>query len=71
MINEYPPRLSVAELRKELESYLEHRTEQYGPGTVAADSSHVRQYLTWLETGLTRKDATEALMREYVLVDEV
>lgn len=49
--NDYPVRLSVDELRQELEAYLEYRRGKVEPPTVDADRSHIGQFLDWLTTG--------------------
>jgi len=65
--DDYPTRLSAAELRTELERYLEYRASNenlyraasrhpyhLAPGTVGADKTHVKGFLDWLEERLGR-----------------
>jgi hypothetical protein len=65
MKHEYPVRLSVDELRQELEAYLEYRRGRVEEPTIGMDRSHIGQFLGWLETGRTSRDIDE-LMREYM-----
>ena len=53
MKNKYPPRLSVSELREELDAYLHYRRTggpdlKVGEPTIAADRTHIGQFLDWL-----------------------
>jgi hypothetical protein len=65
MHGDYPPRLSVAELRQEFEAYQEYRRGRVEEPTIIADRTHIGQFLGWLETGRTRRDIDD-LMREYM-----
>jgi hypothetical protein len=68
MKHHYPPRLSAAELHQELDAYLEYRRPRVDGQTIAADKSHISQFISWLETGraghLTR-DEKDDLVREF------
>ena len=53
---EYPARLSVEELRRELEAYLEYRRtggkdRPVNQAAIQADRTHIGQFLGWLQTG--------------------
>ncbi len=63
MKHEYPARLSVAELRQELDAYLEYRCGRVGALTVDADKSHIGQFLDWLETGRAGRTDVAELVR--------
>jgi len=69
MKNKYPPRLSVSELREELDAYLHYRRTggpdlKVGEPTIAADRTHIGQFLDWLETGRPgRQDYAETAQR--------
>jgi hypothetical protein len=69
-MKEYPPRVSVAELRQELDAYLKYRRSggadrpvdepTVDEPTIVADRIHISQFLRWLETGrVGRLDSTE------------
>jgi hypothetical protein len=68
----YPPRLSVAELRQELDAYLGYRQtggadRKVDASTISADKTHIRQFLGWLETGRAGQPDYGELAREYPL----
>lgn len=74
MKHEYPARLSVAELRHELDAYLEYRRtggadRPVGEPTITADRTHISQFLGWLETGRAGRTDIDELMREYAPTD--
>jgi hypothetical protein len=67
---EYPQRLSVQELRQELDAYLEYRRtggkdRPVDEQTVNADRSHIGQFLGWLETGRAGRTDIERLAEEF------
>jgi hypothetical protein len=56
---EYPARLSVAELRQELDAYLEYRRtggadRKVEEPTITADRTHIGQFLGWLEVSIRK-----------------
>jgi hypothetical protein len=70
MKHDYSPRLSAAELRQELDAYLEYRRtggadRPVDGQTIAADKSHIGQFIRWLETGRAGRLDTDELAREY------
>lgn len=67
----YPPRLSVAELREELETYLEYRRtggedRPVDQPTLNADRSHIGQFIGWLETGRAGRTDYGKLAQQFV-----
>jgi hypothetical protein len=46
---QYPPRLSVEELRHQLDIYLHERRAGRSRNFVRADDIRIRQFLTWLD----------------------
>ncbi len=70
MRQNYPSRLSVAELRVELAAYLEYRrtttvNAKVAAPTIQADRSHISQFLDWLETGRTSRYDIDALAAQF------
>lgn len=70
MKHDYPPRLSAAELRQELDAYLEYRRtggadRPVGEPTITADRTHIGQFIGWLETGRAGRLDVDELAREY------
>jgi hypothetical protein len=65
-MREYPPRLSVDELRGELDDYLAYRraSGRVAETTVDVDRSHIGQFLGWLETGRAGRLDYAAMGRE-------
>ena len=52
MIGDYPPRLSVDELRHELAAYGEYRHSRgIAKKTIGQEFSVIGRFLYWLETG--------------------
>lgn len=66
----YPPRLSVDELRTELDAYLAYRQtggadRKVDASTISADKTHIRQFLGWLETGRAGQPDYEKLAEQF------
>lgn len=52
MKHAYPPRLTVAELRQEMNAYLDARRRAgNAPGTVNTGKTKISAFLQWLKTG--------------------
>jgi hypothetical protein len=67
---EYPPRLSVEELRQELDAYLEYRRtggadRPVSEGTIKQDGDKIGQFLGWLETGRAGRIDYDQLADEF------
>ena len=68
----YPPRLSVAELRTELDAYARYRQtggldRPVAQSTIKQDQDKIRQFLGWLETGRAGHPDYDELTREFPL----
>ncbi len=71
MKHDYPPRLSVDEMRQELDAYLEYRRtggadRKVEEPTITADRTHISQFLDWLETGRAGRTDYDELARRFM-----
>ncbi len=76
MEHDYPPRLSVDELRGELDAYLEYRRtggadRKVQEPTITADRIHISQFLGWLETGRAGNPDYEAMAADFLARQEL
>ena len=61
-ITRYPPRLSMDELRSELDNYIASRTPDHSSETLSLDRRKVEYFLTWLEQKLKESEVLHAAL---------